>query len=101
MSGTGNQNEQQQAVAQAFAAMQLPQLVFNSFANGISASEITSSLSYGPRPLVTLIMAPSVAKSFANALLEMVQTYEHATGLQVLTVQELADRLAAYQGQAR
>jgi len=95
MSGTSNPNEQQQAMA--FAVMQSPQIVFNAFANGLSASEITSLLSFGPRPLVTLIMAPSVAKTFALSLLESVEKYEQATGSQVPTIQELSDRLTAYQ----
>lgn len=97
MSGIGSPNEQQQAMAQAIAAMQLPQLVLNSFANSFSPSEITSLLSFGPRPLLTLIMAPAVAKSFAMALLDTVQKYEAASGVTVLTMQELGDRLAAYQ----
>lgn len=97
MSGIESPMEQQQAVANAFAAMQMPQLVFNSFTNGFSPSEITSLISFGPRPLVTLIMAPAVAKSFALALLETVEKYEEATGSAVPTLQELAERFVAYQ----
>lgn len=97
MSGARSPNDQQQAMMQSIAAMQLPQIVFNAFANSLSPSEITSLLSFGPRPLLTLIMAPSVAKAYALALLDTVEKYEQATGEVVPTLQELGDRFAAYQ----
>jgi hypothetical protein len=94
MSGASNQSEQQQQQAN-LALMQLPQLVFNSFATGMTPTEITALLSYG-RPLLTLIMSPPVAKSFALGLLDSIRQYEQATGLEVPTFQELNDRMLAH-----
>src|ERR1700748_2402741 len=96
MSGTTSPNEQQQALGQ-FVTMQLPQFLFNSFTNGFSGTEITSLLSFGPRPVVTMVMAPSTAKSYALALLDTIRQFEEATGLAVPTVQELSERMVAYQ----
>jgi hypothetical protein len=101
MSGVGPQTEQQQrelAQQQLVQAMSgaLPQLVFNGFAHNFSASEITSILSFGPRPLALLIMPPVVAKSFAQSLLEIVNRYEAATGRPVGTIEELGPRIAKF-----
>lgn len=97
MSGTTSPNEQQQQAFAQFVATQLPQLIFNSFANGFSGTEITSVLSFGPRPFVTMVMAPSTARSYALALLDTIRQFEEATGLPVPTTQELSERMAAYQ----
>jgi hypothetical protein len=96
MSGTTSPNEQQQASTH-FSAMQVPQFLFNAFANGFSGTEITSVLSFGQRPFVTMVMAPSTAKSYALALLDTLRQFEEATGLPVPTVQELSERMTAYQ----
>jgi len=99
MSGTGTTTEQQQAaLMQTMAALNLPQVIPNSYQNGFSPTEITSVLSFGPRAILTLIMSPSVAKSFAMALLETVQQYDDATGLTTLTIQELSARVSARHG---
>jgi Tfp pilus assembly protein FimT len=92
---TVSNNQQQDAIAQALVA--LPQVIFNSFFNGFSGTEITSILSFGPRALITLSMAPSVAKSFGAALLETVDQYEKSTGVSVPTLQELQERMSAQQ----
>jgi hypothetical protein len=100
MSESGPANEQQQQLMQ-IGALQLPHFVFNSFANGFTPTEINAVLAYGPRPLLTLIMAPTIAKSFALALLQSVEQYETASGLPVPTLQELTDRMAAASQQAQ
>jgi hypothetical protein len=100
MSGVENHNEAQQAAMQAFA-LRLPQVVFNSFANAFSPSEITSTVSFGAQPLVQLIMAPVVAKSFALELLNTVEQYEQASGTEVLTIQEVTARITANRGAPR
>lgn len=97
MSGTTSPNDQQQQALGQFVAMQLPQILFNSFTNGFSGTEITSVLSFGPRPVVTMVMAPSTAKSYALALLDSIRQFEEATGLPVPTIQELSERMVAYQ----
>jgi hypothetical protein len=89
---------QQRTMAQAFN-MPLPQVVFNGYAHNHSASEFTSILSFGPRAVISLVMPPSVAKSFAQSLLEMVGHYEAATGTTVNTIAELNERIAAYETQ--
>jgi hypothetical protein len=96
MSEPGPVSEQQQQLAQAVANLRLPQLVFNSFINSYSASEVTSVISFGPHVLATLIMPPVVAKSFAQALLNVVQDYESATGSVVGTIPELNERMAKF-----
>jgi hypothetical protein len=102
MSGAHQITEQeQQTIAQAFGSLPLPQVVFNGFAHNLTASEIASVVSFGPRPLLMLVMPPVVAKSFALSLLEMVERYEAATGTAVGTIAELAARLAAYQAEQK
>jgi hypothetical protein len=91
--------QQQQAMQAAFAGLQLPQIVFNGYANSYSASEFNSLLSFGNRALVMLTMPPAVAKSFALGLLDSVQRYEAATGEAVHTIAELSERIATYQSE--
>lgn len=88
--------EQQQAMAQAMGNVPLPQVFFNGFGLNHSATEITSVLTFGARPLVMLVMAPVVAKSLALTLLETVNRYEAATGTEVRTIADLNERIAAH-----
>lgn len=74
----------------------IPQIVFNGFGHGLTASEITSVLSFGPRALAMLVMPPVVAKTFAMSLLEIVGQYEAATGAAIGTIPELNERITAY-----
>jgi hypothetical protein len=96
MSGSGLSPEHQRAMMQALATTPMPLVFFNGFANTFSASEITSIVSFGPRPAVGLVMPPSVAKSFAIALLDTVAQYEAATETKVETVTEVWHRVEAY-----
>jgi hypothetical protein len=107
MSSTGPNPDPRRPAAQPFNVpinmpfgvpinMPITQVVFNGFANNHSASEFTSILSFGPRPLISLVMPPAIAKSFALSLLEMVDHYEKSTGTSVHTVAELDERIAAY-----
>jgi hypothetical protein len=95
MSGVPPLDEGQMSIYNTWAQMPLPQLAFNSFANNTSATEIISILAFGARPMGMLIMAPSVAKTFALALLEMVETYEKLSGIKVDTLSEITERMAA------
>jgi hypothetical protein len=88
-------------MVEAFSTIPLPQLFFNGFGHNHSASEITSLLSFGPRPLLQLVMPPVVAKSFALSLLETVHRYEAATGTTVGTIASLNERIAAYTAEQR
>jgi protoheme ferro-lyase len=100
MSGATSVTEQQQQAMQAALAMaQIPQIVFNGFANSYTASEFSSVLTFGNRPVIALTMPPAVAKSFALGLLESVERYEAATGETVHTVAELSERIAKYQSE--
>jgi hypothetical protein len=78
----------------AMANLPIQQFVFNAFSTAYSPSELTSVISFGPRPLATLIMPPIIAKSFALAILECVEQYEKATGTKVHTVEELNERIS-------
>ncbi len=93
------QQAQLQQVQQAFALAQLPTFFFNGFNNSFSATEITSVLSFGPKPILLLAMTPSVAKTFALAVLESIEQYETASGVSVPTLQELTERIAVYQAE--
>src|SRR6185312_6839230 len=97
MSGASIPSEQQQqAMAQPFTNLPIPVVVFNGFAHNHSASEVTSIVSLGARPVLALVMPPVVAKSFAVSLLEIVERYEAATGSTVYTIDELNERISAY-----
>lgn len=96
MSDRESPTDEQRAMASTVTALHLPQLVFNSFANDFSASEVTSTISFGPRLLATLIMPPVVAKTFALALLDAVSQYEAATGVTVSTIDEISQRMSAH-----
>lgn len=98
MSDVIKTNEQMQHLAflQGLANAQLPQIVFNSYSHNHTASEFTSVLSFGSRPLLTLIMAPVVAKTFAISLLKMVEQYEAGTGVEVETIDVLTARITSF-----
>lgn len=96
MSDTGANEpntERDIAVYNQLASLPLPQLVFNSVTNNVSATEITSIISFGQRPLAMLIMSPVMAKTYAQLLLQMVTQYETDTGQPVQTIQEINSRI--------
>jgi hypothetical protein len=76
--------------------MPLPTIVFNGFSHTHTASEVSGLLTFGDRPIATLVMAPVIAKSFALSLLETVQHYERSTGTVVSTLDELSERMAKF-----
>jgi len=87
---------QQEAIRQAFGQIAIPQIVFNGYANGHTASEMTAILTFSDRPLASLVMSPVVAKSFALSLLETVKGYEASTGIEIETISVLTERIAEY-----
>jgi hypothetical protein len=76
--------------------MPLPQIVFNGFLTSHTASEVTTAVSFSDRPIVMLIMSPSVAKSFAMSILSAVDHYEKSAGLTVDTIEDIQNRMVAY-----
>ncbi len=98
MSSSGNQPPRPPFFPAPFPMqMQIPvaQLVFNGFATAHSASEVTSLISFQDRQLALLIMPPSVAKSFANSLLEAIGHYERTANIKIETIEELERRMTA------
>lgn len=87
---------QQEAMKQAFSQLNVPHIVFNGFAVGHTASEMTSIVSFAERPLAVLIMPPVIAKSFALSLLDLVKGYEAATGTTIETIDVLTERIASF-----
>lgn len=83
------EGEGQQATFNQLAAVPLPQVVFNAFAHNVTQSEITIIVSFGPRPLAMLTMAPTMAKTLGEALLAMVAEYQTATGQSVKSIQDM------------
>ena len=77
--------------------VQVPQIVFNGFAVAHSASEINGLLSFGERPVVSLAIPLSVAKSFAQALMNSIEHYERSTGTAVKSIEELEASISQFE----
>ena len=76
-------------------AIGVPQLFFNGFMMGHSATEINCILmSNNQQPVTSLVMTPEVAKSYGNALLDIVRRYEKATKRKIHTLEELTKRVS-------
>jgi len=95
MSETENQLTSDGSAPTTWAQGPMPMLTFNSFAHGFSATEITSIIAFSTQPLAMLVMPPSVAKTFAKQLLELVEAYEKQTGITVSTIPEINAEIAS------
>jgi hypothetical protein len=89
-------DQQQRDLIQAALNAAVPVIAFNGFAHQHTAVDFMSVLTIGPRPVMSLMMSPVVAKSFATALLEAISNYEAAAGVKIETITDLNTRLTAY-----
>ena len=71
------------------AQLPIPHFYANGFINNLSATEVTSVLQFGPRPLLMLSMSVTLAKTYALALQEIVSKYEEAVGHRVPLMQDV------------
>ncbi len=86
------QSPELEAAAAAFssaAQLPIPHVYANAFINNLSTTEITSVIQFGARPLLMLSMSPSMAKTYALALQELVSKYEEAVGHPVPLLQDV------------
>ncbi len=89
----GSQSDQPPlAFMNAVASMPLPMFSFNAYAISFSTSDFTAALYCNNRPVSFLFMPPSVAKSFALALMSAVKDYEKASNISVQTIEELVEQ---------
>ena len=96
MSGTSDEAQTAAALyVNQITASSVPQLSFNTVTTTMTATEISAVLGFGQRPLVLLIMSPTMAKTFGQALLDHVSRYEQVTGHPVQTVNEINAKLNA------
>jgi hypothetical protein len=71
------------------AQLPIPHFYINGFVNNLSATEITTVVQFGSRPLCMISMPLSLAKSYVLALQELVSKYEEATGNSVPLLQDV------------
>lgn len=84
----------EQRMFEQFAGLPLPQIMFNGNVNRMTASEISSIVMFGNRPVAQITMTPVVAKMFASELLGLVERYERAAGQKVPDFTELQAKLS-------
>ena len=68
----------------------IPQAFFNSFGQGVTLTDVNSVLLYNQKPVLLLSMSLSVAKSFAEATLDSIASYERDLNIKVLSLDELS-----------
>lgn len=76
--------------------MQIPQIVANGATNSITDTEVVSFLTFMDRPLVSLIMSPIFAKTYALLLLSLVEKYEGETGIKVPSKDDIEKHRAIF-----
>lgn len=88
---TGTSAQQlQEIVESAFA--QTPLLYANGFVNGLGLTDAYLVLQANGRSVATVNMSISVAKTLAQSLTAMVDSYERETGQTVRTLGELQEQ---------
>ena len=85
----GGEREHQRAAFERLAAFPMPTFVFNALTTNVTATEVSTILSLGQRPVALLVMSPPMAKTFGQLLLGLVQEYEQITGQSVKSLQEM------------
>lgn len=74
---------------QALDSNPLPAVYFNGFDLNSSLSDMTAGLILNGRPQLLLYMSFTTAKTLAAELTKMVQTFEEATGHDVMVMDEV------------
>ena len=71
---------------------QVPAFFVNGLAYGMSSTELTVMLMFANQPMAAIILAPSMAKTLGESLVQLLADYEHKTGQTIKGISELYPR---------
>jgi hypothetical protein len=84
-----------QALEEALASEQVPNIYANGFINAISQADITILLQRNNAPVAVLNMSFTMAKSFAEKLSATIADFERTTKHPILTIEAVHNAQAA------
>ena len=82
-------------IRKAFLDKDLPNIYFNGFTSMIGSGDMTFILTRNERPIATLNMSYTVAKTFVHKLNDLIVTLENATKNTIMTVDVIKESMGA------
>lgn len=67
----------------------VPAFFVNGLAYGMSSTELTVMLMFANQPMAAVILAPSMAKTLGESLVQLINEYEEKTGQTIKSMSDL------------